>query len=199
MGNLGARLGGTEKEQCRERKEWKRSFVFMKGVCGCGRRSPPILVAVRVNPAKKIHILSLKIVHDYTHTNDSYFALHNAQKTLRSLWATSVRTNSASSTSDRAIQSQTKPPSPRVSKKRDPESRLFTSIILPVCGTPWEPTSTQILGGPLMWRPQPMVKNIEGYPILALGAQKPDNPPACRPNAPHPCPPPPPQRPLGCR
>ena len=47
MGNLGARLGGTEKEQCRERKTSKRSSVFMKGVCGCGRRSPPILVGVR--------------------------------------------------------------------------------------------------------------------------------------------------------
>ena len=67
MGNLGARLGGTEKEQCRERKKSKRSSVFMKGVCGCGRRSPLILVAVRVNPAKKIHIKFVKIVHDYTH------------------------------------------------------------------------------------------------------------------------------------
>ena len=56
MGGLGARLGGTEKEQCRERKTSKRSSVFMKGVCGCGRRSPLILVAVRVDPAKKIHI-----------------------------------------------------------------------------------------------------------------------------------------------
>ena len=61
MGNLGARLGDTEKEQCRERKESKWSSVFMKGVCGCGRRSPPILVAARVNPAKKIHIEFVKL------------------------------------------------------------------------------------------------------------------------------------------
>ena len=61
MGNLGARLGGTEKEQCRETKEWKRSSVFMNGVCGCGRRFPPILVAVRANPAKKIHIEFVKL------------------------------------------------------------------------------------------------------------------------------------------
>ena len=52
---IGCKTGGTEKEQCRERKESKRSSVFMKGVCGCGRRSPPILVAVRVNPAKNTH------------------------------------------------------------------------------------------------------------------------------------------------
>ena len=61
MGNLGARLGDTEKEQCREGKGWKRSSVYMKGVCGCERRSPPILVAVRVNPAKKIHIKFVKL------------------------------------------------------------------------------------------------------------------------------------------
>ena len=55
-GQFGCYTGCTEKEQCRERKESKWSSVFMKGVCVCGRRSPPILVAVRVNPAKKIHI-----------------------------------------------------------------------------------------------------------------------------------------------
>ena len=59
-GQFGCKTGGTEKEQCRERKESKRSSVFMKGVCGCGRRSPPILVAVRVNSAKKIHIKFVK-------------------------------------------------------------------------------------------------------------------------------------------
>ena len=95
-----------------------------------------------------------------------------------------VRITSAPETSDRAMQPQTKPPSPRRSKKKDPESRLFTSIILPVCGIPYEPTSTQILGGPLIWWPQPMVKNIEGYPTFALGAQNPDKTPSCRPIAP---------------
>ena len=45
---------------------------------------------------------------------------------------------------------------------------------MPVCGIPYEPTSTQILGGPLIWWPQPMVKNIEGYHMFALGAQNPD-------------------------
>ena len=54
---------------------------------------------------------------------------------------------------------------------------FFTSIILLVCGTPWEPISTQILCGPLIWQPQPMVKNIEGYHIFALGAPNPDKPP----------------------
>ena len=91
-----------------------------------------------------------------------------------------MRITSAPETSDRATQPQTKPPSPRRSKKKDPESRLFTSIILPVCGTPWGRTSAQIPGSPRVWRPQPMVKDIEGHPILALGAQNPDEPPACR-------------------
>ena len=104
----------------------------------------------------------------------------------------SVRITSAPETPERATQPQTKPPSPRVSKKKDPESRLFTSIILPVCGTPWEPTSTQILCGPLIWRPQPMIKNIEGYPILALGTQNPDKTPLtsthCPPTMPSPAP-----------
>ena len=48
-------------EAKREKKKTKRSSIFMKGVCGCGRRSPPILVAVRVNPAKKIHIKFVKL------------------------------------------------------------------------------------------------------------------------------------------
>ena len=48
---------------------------------------------------------------------------------------------------------------------------------MPVCGTPWEPTSAQILCGPLIWRPQPMVKDIEGYHIFALGAQNQEKPP----------------------
>ena len=96
----------------------------------------------------------------------------------------SVRITSASETPDRAIQPQTKPSSPRRSKKRTLKVVFFTSIILPVCGTPWEPTSTKILCGPLIWRPQPMVKGIEGYPIFALGAQNPDKPPSCRPTAP---------------
>ena len=117
MGNLGATLGGTEKEQCRERKEWKRSSVFMKGVCGCGRRSPPILVAVRVNPAKKIHIKFVKLCM-ITHTQtDSYFVKKYTQKSLCLLLSTSVRITSAPETSDRAMQPQTKPPRPRVSKK----------------------------------------------------------------------------------
>ena len=55
---------------------------------------------------------------------------------------------------------------------------------MPVCGTPWKTTSTQLLGGPLMWRPQPMVKDIEGHHVFALGARNPDKTPACRPNAP---------------
>ena len=79
MGNLGARLGGTEKEQCRERKEWKRSSVFMKGVCGCGRRSPLILVAVRVDPAKKIHIKFVKLCM-ITHTNCQLFCFKKCTK-----------------------------------------------------------------------------------------------------------------------
>ena len=89
----------------------------------------------------------------------------------------SVRITSAPETSDRPMQPQTKPPSPRVSKKKDPESRLFTSIILPVCGIPYEPTSTQLPGGPLMWRPQAMVKDAEEYHIFALDAQNPDKTP----------------------
>ena len=67
-GQFGCYTGCTEKEQCRERKESKWSSVFMKGVCVCGRRSPPILVAVRVNPAKKIHIDIVKLWM-ITHTN----------------------------------------------------------------------------------------------------------------------------------
>ena len=39
------------------------------------------------------------------------------KKSLSSLWATSVRITSAPETSDRAMQPQTKPPRPRVSKK----------------------------------------------------------------------------------
>ena len=111
----------------------------------------------------------------------------------------SVRTTTAPETADRAMQPKTTLPSPRRSKKKDPESCLFTSIILPVCGTPWGRTSAPILGGPRVWRPEKVNKNIEGYPIFALGARKPDETPARRPTAPHPWPPQPPQRPLGCR
>ena len=107
-----------------------------------------------------------------------------------------MKITSAPETADRAMQPQTKPPSPRRSKKKDPESRLFTSIILSVCGTPWGRTSAQLPGGPRVWRPEKVEKNIKGYHIFALGAQNPDKPPACRPIAPHPCPSPPPQRPL---
>ena len=110
-----------------------------------------------------------------------------------------MRITSAPETSDRAMQPKTTLPSPQVSKKRTLKVVFFTSIILPVCGTPWEPTSIQISGGPLMWRPQPMVKDIEGHPIFALGAPNPEKTPACRSTAPHPWSPPPPQRPLGCR
>ena len=46
----------------------------MNGVCGCGRRSPPILVAVRVNPAKKIHIKFVKLCM-ITHTKGQLFYL----------------------------------------------------------------------------------------------------------------------------
>ena len=90
----------------------------MKGVCGCGRRSPPILVAVRVNPAKKIHIKFVKLCVITQHTTDSYFASKYAQKSLNSLLATSLRITSASETPERATQPQTKPPSNRYSKKR---------------------------------------------------------------------------------
>ena len=93
------------------------------------------------------------------------------------------------------MQPQKTPPTPRRSKKKDPESHLFTSNILPVCGTPWKPTSAQLPGGPLIWRPQLMVKNIEGYPIFALDAPNPDKPPACRSTAPPSMPSPTPQRP----
>ena len=103
-----------------------------------------------------------------------------------------MRITSASETPDRAMQTQTKPPSPRVSIKKDPESRLFTSIILPVCGTPWRPISVQLLDGPRVWRPQPMVKDVEGYHIFALGAPKPDQTPRmsthCPPIHALPCP-----------
>ena len=79
MGNLGARLGDTEKEQCRERKESKRSSVYMKGVCGCGMKSPPILVAVRVDPAKKIHIKFVKLC-TIIHTTQIAILLDKMQK-----------------------------------------------------------------------------------------------------------------------
>ena len=76
---------------------------------------------------------------------------------------------------------------------------FYTSIILTVCGTPWEPTSTHLLGGPRVWRPEKVNKNIEGYPIFALAARNPDKPPACQPIGIPPWPPPPPQRLPGCR
>ena len=117
MGNLGARLGGTEKEQCRERKKSKWSSIFMKGVCGCGRRSPPILVAVLVNPAEKIHIKFVKLCMITQHKLTAILLGYNAQKSLTSLLATSVRIASAPETSDRAMQPKTTPPTPRVSKK----------------------------------------------------------------------------------
>ena len=49
---------------------------------------------------------------------------------------------------------------------------FFTQLFCPFAGgTPWKPTSAQLLCGPRVWRPQLMVKDIEGYPIFALGAQ----------------------------
>ena len=80
QGRFGCKTGGTEKEQCRERKEWKRSSVFMKGVCGCGRRSPPILVAVRVNPGKKIKNYDYLKHKQLNMQTDSYFAAKDCQK-----------------------------------------------------------------------------------------------------------------------
>ena len=61
---------------------------------------------------------------------------------------------------------------------------FYTSIILTVCGTPWEPTSTHLLGGPRVWRPEKVNKNIKGYHMFALGAPNPDKTPSCRPLAP---------------
>ena len=107
--------------------------------------------------------------------------------------ATSVRITSAPETPDRAMQPKTKPPTPRRSKKRTLKVLFFTSIILPGCGIPYEPASTQLPGGPLMWRPQPMVKDAEGYHIFALDAQNPDKTPRmstlCPPIHGLPCPP----------
>ena len=75
---------------------------------------------------------------------------------------------------------------------------FFTQLFCPFAGgTPWKPTSAQLLCGPRVWRPQPMVKDIEGYPIFALGAQNPDKTPACRPIGPPPWPPLAPPRPPG--
>ena len=89
----------------------------------------------------------------------------------------SVRTTSAPQASDRPIQPQTKPPSNRVSKKKTSKVVFFTSIILPVCGTPWEPTSTQILCCPLIWRPKTMIKDIKRVSHLRSGCTKPGQTP----------------------
>ena len=80
----------------------------------------------------------------------------------------SVRSTGAPKTSDRAIQPQTTPPSPRRSKRTTLKVVFFTSIILSFCGTPWEPTSAQLPGGARVCRPETMVKDIAGYHIFAL-------------------------------
>ena len=70
-------------------------------------------------------------------------------KSLRSLCATSVRITSAPETSDRAIQPQTKPPSPRVSKIRTLKVvfslQLFCLFAAPPGGPP-QPNSSAALG-----------------------------------------------------
>ena len=128
----------------------------MKGVCGCGRRSPPILVAVRVNPAKKIHIKFVKLCMITQHKLTAILLENNAQKSLISLLAMSVRTTSAPQTSDRAMQPQTKPPSPRVSKKRTLKVvfslQLFCLFAAPP-GSPPQPKScaARLCGGHNRW------------------------------------------------
>ena len=52
----------------------------MKGVCGCGRRSPPILVAVRVNPGKKTKNYDCLKHKQLNMQTDSYFAAKDCQK-----------------------------------------------------------------------------------------------------------------------
>ena len=113
-----------------------------------------------------------------------------------SLWATSVRVTSAPEASDRAIQPQTTLPSPRLSKKRTLKVvfslQLFCLFAAPP-GSPPQPKSwaARLSSGHSRWS-----RTSKGITCSLWVHETRTKPPACRPTAPHPWSPPPPQRPL---